>query len=251
MHRFGIRVVLLGASLLSSTAAMAQQAGEFDTGQLPAFHGKVALYNLTPSGEVGGVILDDGTEVMMPPHLSDQVVAAVKPGDGVTIHGLKARTLKMVQAMSLTNDAMGATVVGGPGGPGPGGQGGRPRGGAGMDGQGQRPSFGQSAGGGTQMSGGGTQMTDGGIIKMQLHGPRGDLDGVLLQDGTFIRMPPPEAARVAAQLTPGAALYVSGEGNASAHGKVIAAREIGPSADRLVRFQPPTGQQRPPMMQQQ
>ena len=31
-----------------------------------------------------------------------------------------------------------------------------------------------------------------GRIKAQLHGPRGDLNGVLLEDGTIVRLPPPE-----------------------------------------------------------
>ncbi len=47
----------------------------------------------------------------MPPHLGTQLVYAVKPGDAVTIRGLKARALAMVQAMSVKNDATGATVT--------------------------------------------------------------------------------------------------------------------------------------------
>ncbi len=54
-----------------------------------------------------GLILDDGTEVHLPPHLGAQLVAAVKPGDVVTIHGLRARAVPMVQAVSITNDATG------------------------------------------------------------------------------------------------------------------------------------------------
>lgn len=86
---------------------------------------KVAQYRLIPRGDVDGLILSDGTEVHTPPHPGAQFVAAVKPGDAVTIHGLRARNLPLVQAMQVSNDAGGATVTDtgpgegphGPGGP--------------------------------------------------------------------------------------------------------------------------------------
>src|SRR5580658_7906225 len=115
-----IRSVLLAATLLESDAScvMAQYAATFDPSQRPAIQGTVAEYSLTPRGDVDGLILADGTEVYLPPHLGTQLVFAVKPGDAVTIHGLKAQAIAMVQAMSVTNDATGSAVtdngVGGP-----------------------------------------------------------------------------------------------------------------------------------------
>jgi hypothetical protein len=38
---------------------------------------------LTPRGEVDGLILNDGTEVKLPPHLTGQIVFAIRPGDAV------------------------------------------------------------------------------------------------------------------------------------------------------------------------
>ncbi len=121
---FTLRHVLLAASLLAGTSgiALAQGAAVFDPAQLPTTHGTVAEYSLTPRGEVDGLILQDGTEVHLPPHLSTQLVYAVKPGDAVTMHGLKALAIPMVQAMSVTNDATGQKVVDtGPPGTGQGG----------------------------------------------------------------------------------------------------------------------------------
>ncbi len=87
------RHILLAATLLAGGvgAAVAQNAATYDPSQLPAIQGKVAEYSLTPRGDVDGLILADGTEVHMPPHLGTQLVYAVKPGDAVTIRGLKAR----------------------------------------------------------------------------------------------------------------------------------------------------------------
>jgi hypothetical protein len=204
--------ILFGATLLATAlagAALAQSGPEFDPQQLPAIQGKVVQYSLSPRGDVDGLILDDGTEVHLPPHLGAQLVFAVKPGDRITVHGLKARAIAVVQAASVTNDATGATVVDdGPGGP----QGPRDR---------------------------GQPLSAQGHNKSQLHGPRGDLNGVLLEDGTIIRLPPDEAERLADQLSPGQPLYVEGEGVAGPLGKVIAAQRIGPNQSQLAQVQEP------------
>src|SRR5882672_7552097 len=94
----------------------------YDFQQLPATKGTVSRYTLTPRGDVDGLILADGTEVHFPPHLSTQLVYAIKPGDAVTVRGLKALSSPLIAAIAITNDATGYTVVdGGPGaGPGPG-----------------------------------------------------------------------------------------------------------------------------------
>ena len=119
--------VLATVSLAVVGVAVAQNAATYDPAQLPAIQGKVAQYSLTPRGDVDGLILADGTEVRTPPHLGTQLVGAVKPGDAVTIRGLRARNLPLVQAMQVSNDAGGPSVTdtgpgGGPHGPrGPGG----------------------------------------------------------------------------------------------------------------------------------
>ncbi|MEA2739766.1 MAG: hypothetical protein QOH05_3073 [Acetobacteraceae bacterium] len=216
------KYALLGAALMASGigVAAAQDATTYDPGQLPAIQGKVAQYSLTPRGDVDGLILADGTEVHLPPHLGTQLVFAVKPGDAVTVHGLRARAIPMVQAMSVSNDATGATVTDN-GRDGPGG----PR--------------------GTQQA-----LTAEGRVKAQLHGPRGDLNGALLEDGTIVRLPPPEAERLAADLTPGAHLYAEGNGFAGPLGRVIEATSIGPTQNQLAQIaappRPPKGPERRP-----
>lgn len=209
------RHYLLGATLLVGGigAALAENTAVFDANEFPAIQGKVAEYSLTARGDVDGLILADGMEVHMAPHLGTQLVYAVKPGDAVTIHGLKARVLAMVQAMSIKNDATGATVTDtadvGPPGP-------------------REP----------------TQMLNAtGRIKAPLHGPRGDLNGALLEDGTIIRMPPPEAERLASVLAAGMPVTVQGAGFEGPLGRVIDARAIGADAEHLTAITKPP---RPP-----
>ena len=218
-----LRLALLGATLIAGAAgaaAVAQTAPTYDPVQLPATKGRVAQYSLTPRGDVDGLILDDGTEIHLPPHLGTQVVHAVKPGDQVTVRGLRAREVPMVQAMQVTNDATSQSVTdagpaGGPHGPhGPGGPG-------------------RHADAARQ------PLEAQGVIKAQLHGPRGNLNGVLLADGTIARMPPPEARRLAPTLAVGQSVFVRGEGVANGLGRVIGVRAIGPNPQQLTEIAGP------------
>ncbi len=76
-------------------------------------------------------------------------------------------------------------------------------------------------------------------IKLQLHGPDDHINGVLLEDGTIVRMPPPDAERLAASLAVGQPLYARGDGMSGPLGKVITAREIGPSRTALTKIDEP------------
>lgn len=241
--RTSTRSLLLAATLVAGAtgAALAQDAAIYDPAQLPAFKGHVAQYSLTPRGDVDGLILDDGTEVHLPPHLSTQLVFAARPGDAVTVHGLKARELPMIQAMSVTNDATGTTVVDNgspaPAGHGPGGPEAergmmeRMKAMVGLDEHKGPHGFGKH-----DLAERGMAMQDASTVKMPLHGPRGELNGALLADGTIVRLPPPAAQRVAGQLATGQAVFVRGFGQASPLGKVIAARAIGPDADHATEI---------------
>src|SRR4051812_28346748 len=102
---------LFATTMLAGAAAYAQTgAYVWDPAQLPETKGVVQQYTVTPRGDIDGLILAGGTEVKPPPHLSAQIVFAIKPGDAVTVHGLKARAVPLVDAASITNDATGAMV---------------------------------------------------------------------------------------------------------------------------------------------
>src|SRR5205809_7204294 len=104
--------LIAAIALASGAAAYAQTAGPlWDPTQLPETKGTVKQYTLTPRGDVDGLILNDGTEVNLPPHLSSQVVYAIRPGDAVTVRGLRARVLPLVDAASVTNDATGVSII--------------------------------------------------------------------------------------------------------------------------------------------
>ena len=226
-HLAPLAVTLLCGAATIAAAQVVSREGGYDYGQLPTFRGTVSQYDLTPRGDIDGLLLADGTEVHFPPHLGTQVAAAIRPGDKVTIQGLKARMLPLVQAMAIKADHGGAIITdnGPPGGPGPGP-------GPGMRGPGGPP----PPGGPEAM---GPQSTITGVVKQQLHGPRADLNGVLLQDGTELHLPPPEADRLSDQLKPGQTITARGDLLVNGLGRVMAARAIGPTADHLTTIATP------------
>jgi hypothetical protein len=165
-----------------------------DPAQLPQFKGTIAQYLISPRGDVEALLLTDGTEIHVPPHAAGSIAFVAKPGDAVSIRGLKARNGTMVMAATITNDTTNATAgdIAAP-----------------------------------------AKIETTGKVKTLLHTPRGDVNGAVLEDGTALRLPPPEAERLAAQMAPGQTVIVKGDGITNPLGKLILVRQIGPSADKL------------------
>ena len=204
-HRVLPGALVAAIALASGAAVYAQTTGPlWDPTQLPATRGTVKQYTLTPRGDVDGLILTDGTEVKLPPHLTGQIVFAVRPGDAVTIRGLKAFALPLVDAASVTNDATGATVIdnGPPGGP----------------------------------NRWAAQQTISGRIAAPLHGKRGEVNGALLDNGITLRLPPLEAERLQAWLQPGQTVAVRGVSLVTPLGTVIDVSAIGASPDQMTEL---------------
>jgi hypothetical protein len=235
----GSAIVTINAGALAQNAAQppAAQAPLYDPQQLPVQRGQIQQFTLTPRGDIDGLILFDGTEVKTPPHLSTELAYSVKPGDTVIVHGLRAAALPLVQAVSITDEQTGRTVVdNGP--PGPGRPGAPPP---------PAPRLGTPAAGPGAPIPGLTEMQ--GRVRMSLHGPQGDVNGALLEDGTVLCLPPPEAARLATLLQPGQTVVAEGTGLATAVGKVFEVQQIGASREQLSLVETPPGRgpgRRPP-----
>jgi len=182
---------------------------------LPSFNGKVQQFTLSPRGEIDGLILSDGTEVKTPPHLSTSIAYSIRPGDAVTIHGLRAAAIPLLQATSITDRTSGRTIVDvGPG--------------SGRDGP--RPLY------GTRVSG----MAEAhGAIRMSLHGARGEINGVLLADGTVLRLPPEAAANRGSLLQPGKVVVARGDERSNPIGRVLEVRAFGSSRSDLTPIDAP------------
>lgn len=178
-----------------------------DTGPETTLTGRVARWLVNPNGDVDGLLLDDGTQVDVPPHLSMRLIDAVQPKDAVEITGRRADGAAVVRATRVKGTRTGRSVDdAGP--PGPDAAPPVPR-----------PTAALAA------------MTASGRIQALLHTGRGDVNGALLQDGTIVRFPPREVAALADALKPGAPLYASGYGTRTPQGTALEAATLGASAD--------------------
>ncbi len=213
------RIMAVSAAALIASAAFAQSS-VYDPNQLPAFNGRIQQFVLNPHGDIDGIILSDGMEVKTPPHLSTQIAGTFRTGDAITIRGLKAAALPLVEATSVKNDATGVTVIDyGP----------PPKGKKGHKGAFRR-FFDRETGQMPEISG---------KVRMTLHGPRGDVNGALLEDGTIVRMPPPEAQRLSSVLIVGQNIRVQGDVIPTVLGKVVEASAVGPAGGAVTQIAPP------------
>lgn len=173
---------------------------------LPEVSGVVDCFLINADGEADGFVLTDGTEVHVPPHMGRAVLDAVTPGRAVGIRGVRPRDVAMIAAVAVTPEDGAPIVDLGP-----------PKGDA------ERKRSHEAR----------TSMEVEGVLRQALHGPKGEVRGVLLEDGRAGRFPHHAAEPLLALLRPGQHLVLRGEGTTTAHGVVVAVREIGTSADDL------------------
>ncbi len=195
MRRLAASLPGVAILLAIGSTAVAQDA-VFDPNQLPTIQGTVSQYILDSDGDVASLMLADGTEVQANTRDTSELVLVARPGDHVTVHGLKAHAEPMMLAMSITNDTTHAMLLT----------------------SGRSRSHDRDA-----------PLEASGTIKARLHDSQGEVDGILLADGTVVNLPLSDVERRGQQLAVGQTIYASGSGASNLLGRVIAARVLGPS----------------------
>jgi len=180
---------------------------------LPETSGVVDCFLLNAEGEADGLVLTGGMEVHFPPHMGKAVLDAVTPGGAVRIRGVQPRGVAMIAAVTVAPEEGPAIVDCGP-----------PK-----DGEARKTAR-------KQAHAARVAMDVEGALRQVLHGPKGEVRGLLLEDGRAARFPPHAAEGLASLLRPGSHLVVRGEGLATSHGTVLAVREIGSSSGDLRRI---------------
>jgi hypothetical protein len=173
---------------------------------LPETRGTVEGFITNHHGEIDGLLLA-GTRptsllVCTPPHMAAKIEAAIKLGDAIRIRGVRPRQADIIAAVALTA-GNGLTIV--------------DNGPSHEDEREDRPRDSKPE-----------RMEAEGAVRLSLYGPKGELRGAFLQDGTVIRIGAKEAESVAELLRPGATIAICGAGLRTKHGRVITAEEIGP-----------------------
>jgi hypothetical protein len=174
---------------------------------LPEVKGTVERFLLNPHGEIDGFVMNGETQasvlVHTPPHMETELTRQVNAGDVVSVRGVRPRKADLIAAVAVTT-TNGARIVD-----------------AGPDHDREHPKLEKR------------KMSAEGTVRLSLFGPKGELRGALLADGTVIRIGPKEAEQVARLLAPDARIAVRGDGIETKHGRVVHAKEIGSSSDDL------------------
>jgi hypothetical protein len=189
-----------------------------DPDHLPETTGTLGRFLLNPHGETDGMILSDGTEVHFPPHMAAEIRAAVRPGEIVKVRGARPRAADMIAAVAVESMTGERIVDHGP------------------PNHGKKKDKKEAHDPATKIER--RKMSAAGVVERPLHGPKGEVRGALLQDGTIVRFPPRDAAAIGGLLSPGAYLVALGEGLVTELGTVIDALEIGATKDSIRPIKP-------------
>jgi hypothetical protein len=178
---------------------------------LPPTRGIVTQLVMNSHGELDGLLLatapGETKLVHFPPHMGGEVEGAIKIGDVVAAYGVKPRGADVIAAVSLVT-ATGAPIVDeGPDTP-----------------HGEVPAGDKAVHHDAEVTG---------TVRLSLYGPKGELRGAVLEDGSAIRIGKKEAAAFADLLKPGAAVAVRGTSIVGRHGTVIDAEALGANAGNL------------------
>jgi hypothetical protein len=173
-----------------------------EDGQTVATQATVARFLTNPDGDVDGFLTSDGALVRFPPHMSAQLTSAVRAGDAVQISGWRDAGGNL-KAQRITDTRSGQQLVDQPPLPG------------------TRPMPRELRGAGL------SRLSVQGQVAHITTAPRGEPDGVILADGTVIKLTPPVAQQFASLVQTGAKVSAQGYGTRNQYGTALQATAFG------------------------
>jgi hypothetical protein len=178
--------------------------------QTTVVQGSVAQYLMNPDGFVDGLLLSNNTIIRFPPHLGQVLTQTVSPQDVVRVEGF-VESPGTLHASSIIDLQSQRSVVDNPPSPRhphPPRPGSVPR----------------------------QQLSANGTIRVLTHGKRGEINGLVLSDGTVVHFPPPVEMQFAGLLHEGNQFAATGYGTSNEYGRSFEATAIGPSMNQLETF---------------
>jgi hypothetical protein len=175
-----------------------------DQGSAVTTQAKVARFLTNPDGDVDGFLTGDGALVRFPPHLGTQLTSAVRPGDSVQIDGWRDAGGNL-KAQRITDTRSGQQLIDQPPMPGA-----RPM-----------PLPRELRGAGL------SRLSVQGQVAHVTTAPRGEPDGVILADGTVVKLTPPVAQQFASLVQTGANVSAQGYGTRNQYGTALQATAFG------------------------
>jgi hypothetical protein len=161
----------------------------------PSQTGRVAKFLKNDRGDVDGLMLEGGVQIHFPPHIGRKVVDAIAIGDKIKVEGAsktRPNGEAVYEASKIVTDEAAIVVD-------------RPRPPRGP----RRPAKPQD-----------TPMSTRGKIKAFARNPHGDMDGLVLEDGTEVQFGPKNGAKVQEFAEIGAEVQLKGHAHQTPNGEV-------------------------------
>lgn len=210
---------MAGQALPGAAWAQGARGVWFDPTQLPSYSGRLERLVVNPAGEVDRLLFRQGAQVIMPPSEAQDLAEAVRPGDAVTVWGIRARTAPVITMLAWARS------------------------------EAERPRFVAQPAWFAPTRRGTQRLSVSGIVDRTLLTPQGDGMGVLLHSGDLIRLPPAVHAALGDALKDGATIFADGLGHRQGERSSIDAERTGPDAAALRPLPepatPPAGAARP------
>lgn len=172
------------------------------TPQPVAATGTVSRFVINPEGDVDGFLLSDGSLVHFPPHMSSQLIDVVHSGDPVRIAGFRDGGGN-VAALQIVNERTSQQIAD------------------------QPPPVGALRAPPALRGAGLVKLSVKGAVARVTTAPRGEPDGVMLTNGTIIKMTPPAAQQFASLMRPDAVVAATGYGTRNQYGEALQATAFG------------------------
>jgi hypothetical protein len=184
-----------------------------DPESLSPMKSKIARFLFNPKGDADGMLLANGTEAHFPPHLSKKVLESVQLGEAVTLYGVKPRAADMIACVAIQS-ARGERIDD-----------------TGPPDNGKKKIRAKNSGDADDTGLRRVEIED--TVERKLHGPKGEVRGLLLSNGCIVRFPPHAAHGARTFLTSGAVIAVRGEARTVSGTQVIEVRAWGKSKAHL------------------
>lgn len=206
-----LRIAALAIGIAAAPAAIAQGKGKGPDEYLrtqaylnapPIAEGAASRLLINVLGDVDGLLLDNGTIVTFPPHMGEQLAAAVKTGDRVVVKGYPEFP-GQIKGYVITNAGSQQTVMVLPKPPG-----------------GKVPAHLRGAGL--------KEMNAQGEVRQVRRGGKGEINGVILADGTIVRFSRDASYQFMHLFKVGQGIVAHGYGTENPHGRAIEASALGP-----------------------
>ncbi|WP_374564318.1 hypothetical protein [Nitrosomonas sp.] len=166
--------------------------------------GKVSRLLIDPLGNVDGLLLDTGAIVTFPKHASERLTTGVKPGDTLEVKG-KLEAANQIKGYVITNTLSNRSLTA------------------------QPPQKGAKKIPKSSQADGLQSMSAQGKIEYLRHNKHGEINGVILADGTIVHFSREASRQFAPMLKIGQNISVSGHGTRNQHGQAIEAVALGPA----------------------